>query len=178
MLMDKVHINVRVVQYPVTDKVVTAADAGIGISHKLYETVREYISCGLKDVQAISFTTDIWTSDVCPMSLLSLHTGWTQYRHQHLPFKVWCCKQTSSTSFKGNYSFLDLWQWFHCYLFPDFVICSFLVMTDCQNRLKKDVLWQSLSARFYLSQATQQWEQSYHIHTRLVVYTQLVKEKK
>lgn len=31
---------------------------------KLYETVREHILCMLKDVHAISFTTDIWSSDV------------------------------------------------------------------------------------------------------------------
>ena len=45
---------------------------------KLYETVRHHISCWLKDMQ--TYTSDIWTSDVCPMSMLSLHTGWTQYR--------------------------------------------------------------------------------------------------
>ena len=56
-------------------------------STHLYETLREHISCRLKDMQAVSFTTDMWTSDVCPMSLLSLHNWWTQYQCQHLPFK-------------------------------------------------------------------------------------------
>lgn len=60
---------------------------------KLYETVRKHVSWRLKDLQAISFTADIWTSDTCPMSLLSPHTGWTQYIPQHLPFRAWCCKQ-------------------------------------------------------------------------------------
>lgn len=40
---------------------------------KLYGTMREHISCRLKVVQADSFTSDIWTSDVCPMSLPSIH---------------------------------------------------------------------------------------------------------
>ena len=39
---------------------------------KLYETVREHISCRLT-CQAVSFTTDMWTSDVCPMSAESAH---------------------------------------------------------------------------------------------------------
>ncbi len=30
----------------------------------------------LKGVPALSFTTDIWTSDVCPMSLISLTVHW------------------------------------------------------------------------------------------------------
>ena len=63
---------------------------------KRYETAIEHVSCRLKDVQAISFTTEILTSDMCPMSLLRLHTGWTQYHCQHLPFNVRCYKQMSS----------------------------------------------------------------------------------
>ncbi|XP_057192592.1 zinc finger BED domain-containing protein 4-like [Triplophysa rosa] len=43
---------------------------------ELYETVREHISCQLKDVQTISFTTDIWSSDAAPLSLLSLTAHW------------------------------------------------------------------------------------------------------
>ncbi|KAI2666682.1 Zinc finger BED domain-containing protein 4 [Labeo rohita] len=42
---------------------------------KLYETVREHISCKLKDVRTISFTTDIWSCDSTPLSCQ--HTGWT-----------------------------------------------------------------------------------------------------
>ncbi len=43
---------------------------------KLYETVREHISCKLKDVQSISFTTDIWSCDATQLSLLSLTAHW------------------------------------------------------------------------------------------------------
>lgn len=64
---------------------------------KLYETVREHISCILKDVQAISFTTDIWSSDVCPMSLLSLMSHWVD-RHFY-DLEVQC---GSPTSFEGH----------------------------------------------------------------------------
>lgn len=39
---------------------------------KLYKTVREHISCKLKDVRIISFTTDIWSCNSTPLSLLSL----------------------------------------------------------------------------------------------------------
>lgn len=45
---------------------------------------REHMSCRLKHVRAISFTNDIWTSDVCHMYLLL--TGWTQYRLQPFGF--------------------------------------------------------------------------------------------
>lgn len=43
---------------------------------KLYETVREHILCKLKDVQTISFTTDVWSCDSTPLSLLSLTAHW------------------------------------------------------------------------------------------------------
>ncbi|XP_052393278.1 zinc finger BED domain-containing protein 4-like [Carassius gibelio] len=52
---------------------------------KLYETVREHILCMLKDVHAISFTTDIWSSDVCPMSLLSLTSHWVDRESTFTP---------------------------------------------------------------------------------------------
>ncbi|KAI2648703.1 Zinc finger BED domain-containing protein 4 [Labeo rohita] len=38
--------------------------------------VREHISCKLKDVRTISFTTDIWSCDSTPLSLLSLTAHW------------------------------------------------------------------------------------------------------
>lgn len=43
---------------------------------KLYKTVRDNLQGLLSDVTAIAFTTDIWSSDVCPMSLLSLTAHW------------------------------------------------------------------------------------------------------
>ncbi|XDV31281.1 hypothetical protein PO909_034002 [Leuciscus waleckii] len=39
---------------------------------ELYSRVSSHVADQLKDVQSFSFTTDIWSSDVCPMSLLSL----------------------------------------------------------------------------------------------------------
>lgn len=41
-----------------------------------YKQVSEFISKCLENVAMISFTTDIWSSDVCPMSLLSLTAQW------------------------------------------------------------------------------------------------------
>ncbi|KAI7792535.1 putative zinc finger BED domain-containing protein 4-like [Triplophysa rosa] len=41
-----------------------------------YKQVCEFISKRLENVSTISFTTDIWSSDVCPMSLLSLTAQW------------------------------------------------------------------------------------------------------
>ena len=52
---------------------------------KLYEAVGEHISCMLKDAHAISFTTDIWSSDVCPMSLLSLTSHWVDRETSFTP---------------------------------------------------------------------------------------------
>ncbi|KAL6463619.1 hypothetical protein MHYP_G00280100 [Metynnis hypsauchen] len=43
---------------------------------ELYKKACGHISEELKDVSAMSFTTDIWSSDVCPMSLLSLTVHW------------------------------------------------------------------------------------------------------
>ncbi len=43
---------------------------------ELYSRVSSHVADQLKDVQSFSFTTDIWSSDVCPMSLLSLTAHW------------------------------------------------------------------------------------------------------
>ncbi|XP_072569011.1 zinc finger BED domain-containing protein 4-like [Paramormyrops kingsleyae] len=43
---------------------------------ELYKRVRDHIAKQIKDVTAMSFTTDIWSSDVCPISLLSLTVHW------------------------------------------------------------------------------------------------------
>lgn len=40
---------------------------------ELYKEVCEHVS---KEIKAMSFTTDIWSSAVCPMSLLSLTVHW------------------------------------------------------------------------------------------------------
>lgn len=43
---------------------------------ELYSIVAKKLADKLKGVRSMSFTTDIWTSDVCPMSLLSLTVHW------------------------------------------------------------------------------------------------------
>jgi len=43
---------------------------------ELYNKVHDHLRGLLSDVSAIGFTTDIWSSDVCPMSLLSLTAHW------------------------------------------------------------------------------------------------------
>lgn len=43
---------------------------------KMYDFVKSHISNLLLDVSSISFTTDIWSSSVCPMSLISLTAHW------------------------------------------------------------------------------------------------------
>lgn len=43
---------------------------------ELYSRVTSHVGDQLKDVQSLSFTMDIWCSDVCPMSLLGLTAHW------------------------------------------------------------------------------------------------------
>uniref|UniRef100_A0A1A7YMD4 Zinc finger, BED domain containing 4 n=1 Tax=Iconisemion striatum TaxID=60296 RepID=A0A1A7YMD4_9TELE len=43
---------------------------------ELHDKVRKRIFEEIKDVKAISFTTDVWSSDVSPVSLLSLTAHW------------------------------------------------------------------------------------------------------
>ena len=43
---------------------------------QLYARVYEHVKESLKDVPVVSFTSDIWSSDVCPMTLLSLTASW------------------------------------------------------------------------------------------------------
>lgn len=43
---------------------------------KLHKAVKEHVLCMLKDVHALGSTTDIWSSDMCPTSLLSLTAHW------------------------------------------------------------------------------------------------------
>ena len=42
----------------------------------MHETVQKQIKSLLHDITALSFTTDIWSSNVCPMSLISLTAQW------------------------------------------------------------------------------------------------------
>ena len=43
---------------------------------ELYNRLSNKLAENLKGAPALSFTTDIWTSDVCPMSLISLTVQW------------------------------------------------------------------------------------------------------
>ncbi|XP_073722443.1 zinc finger BED domain-containing protein 4-like [Misgurnus anguillicaudatus] len=43
---------------------------------KVFNDVKKHVSGLLRDVSAFSFTTDIWSSSVCPTSLLSLTVQW------------------------------------------------------------------------------------------------------
>ncbi|KAI7814064.1 putative zinc finger BED domain-containing protein 4-like [Triplophysa rosa] len=43
---------------------------------ELYSRVSSHVADQLKDVKSLSFTTDIWSSDVYPMTLLSLTAHW------------------------------------------------------------------------------------------------------
>ncbi|KAM9788033.1 zinc finger BED domain-containing protein 4 [Syngnathus typhle] len=48
---------------------------------EMYEKVCEHLSQQLRDVDVMSFTTDIWSSEVCPMSMLSLTVHWLDRNH-------------------------------------------------------------------------------------------------
>ncbi|KAK0142029.1 Zinc finger BED domain-containing protein 4 [Merluccius polli] len=43
---------------------------------KVFDEVKKHVNDLLRDVSAFSFTTDIWSSSVCPMALLSLTVQW------------------------------------------------------------------------------------------------------
>ena len=43
---------------------------------KMYDKVKNHVRSLVRDAVEISFTTDIWTGSVCPMSLLSLTAQW------------------------------------------------------------------------------------------------------
>lgn len=52
---------------------------------KHFEEVKKHVYNPMQEVSALSFTTDIWTSSVCPLSLLSLMVQWIDeefVRHQ------------------------------------------------------------------------------------------------
>lgn len=57
---------------------------------RLYKTVREHISRRLKDVQAISFATHIWNTNLCHVSWLQ--SGWTVSLTTFNP-QIYSCKK-------------------------------------------------------------------------------------
>lgn len=81
---------------------------------ELYSKVCKHVSEEIKDVKSMSFTTDIWSSDVSPVSLLSLTVHWldvnyvphsamlsaTNFRGSHISDAI-------AAAIKGN---LDKWQ--------------------------------------------------------------------
>ena len=60
----------------------------VGFCHllsPLFDEVKKHVRNLVNEASALSFTTDIWTSSVCPMSLLSLTAQWIDdefVRHQ------------------------------------------------------------------------------------------------
>lgn len=52
---------------------------------RVFDTVKAHVQSSVADVESLSFTTDIWSSSLCPMSLLSLTAQWIDEkfdRHQ------------------------------------------------------------------------------------------------
>lgn len=80
---------------------------------KVYDGVIQHVSALVHGVLAFSFTTDIWTSSVCPMSLLSLTAQWTDDEftpHQViLHGKPVRCSHTSQAIVGAFDSMLQTW---------------------------------------------------------------------
>lgn len=81
---------------------------------KLFEDVKNHVHNLLQEVSALSFTTDIWTSSVSPMSLLSLTAQWIDeefVRHQvTLHAKSFRGSHTSQTIATAFNSMLQTWD--------------------------------------------------------------------
>lgn len=81
---------------------------------ELYSKVCKHVSEEIKDVKSMSFTTDIWSSDVSPVSLLSLTVHWLDVNY--VPHSA----MLSATNFGGSHTSdaiaaaikgnLDKWQ--------------------------------------------------------------------
>ncbi|KAF3851672.1 hypothetical protein F7725_013444 [Dissostichus mawsoni] len=56
----------------------------------LHNKLRGHLQALLTDVPAFGFTTDIWSSSVCPMSLLSFTAQWidSQFNLKHATLQV------------------------------------------------------------------------------------------
>ncbi|XP_065150533.1 zinc finger BED domain-containing protein 4-like [Paramisgurnus dabryanus] len=81
---------------------------------ELYKKVCEHVSKEIKDIQAMSFTTDIWSSAVSPMSLLSLTVHWLDTsctaRGAMLQAKNFHGSHTSDTIAAAITDILDKWH--------------------------------------------------------------------
>lgn len=66
---------------------------------ELYNRVSTKLAEKLKRVPALSFTTDIWTSDVCPMSLISLTVHWIDRDTHEL-----CCAVLQVKKCRGSHN--------------------------------------------------------------------------
>ncbi|KAI2645091.1 Zinc finger BED domain-containing protein 4 [Labeo rohita] len=81
---------------------------------ELYKKVCEHISKEIKDVKSMSFTTNIWSSAVCPMSLLSLTVHWLDVsctrRGAMLQAKNFHGSHTSDTISAAIKEMLDQWH--------------------------------------------------------------------
>nr|XP_023657625.1 zinc finger BED domain-containing protein 4-like [Paramormyrops kingsleyae] len=82
---------------------------------ELYNRVSSRLAAQLENVKAMSFTTDIWTSDVSPMSLISLTVHWVNsesYALQSAVLQVKKCRgsHTSSTIATSITEMLKDWK--------------------------------------------------------------------
>ncbi|XP_076838907.1 zinc finger BED domain-containing protein 4-like [Brachyhypopomus gauderio] len=81
---------------------------------ELYSKVRKQISGELKCAKVLSFTTDIWTSDVSPMSLLSLTVHWLnptcEHRSAMLGAKNFRGSHTSDAIATALTTMIDEWE--------------------------------------------------------------------
>ncbi len=81
---------------------------------KLFDEVKKHVRNLVNEASALSFTTDIWTSSVCPMSLLSLTAQWIDkefVRHQvTLHAKSFQGSHTSQTIAGAFDSMLQTWN--------------------------------------------------------------------
>ncbi|XP_070397996.1 zinc finger BED domain-containing protein 4-like [Nothobranchius furzeri] len=66
---------------------------------ELYNRVSAKLAGKLKGVPALSFTADIWTSDVCPMSLISLTVHWVDSGTHHV-----CCAVLQVKKCRGSHN--------------------------------------------------------------------------
>jgi len=80
---------------------------------KVFHEVKKHVSGLLCDVSAFSFTTDIWSSSVCPMSLLSLTAQWIDddftLRHATLQAKPFRGSHTSQAIAGAFDTMLQTW---------------------------------------------------------------------
>ena len=75
------------------------------------------------DKALISFTTDIWTSDVCPMPLLSISAHWTDSSFG---------QKGPEQARQATKDMLNMWE-------PD-ILCNHVIMDDNAQGEKKELM--------------------------------------